>query len=104
MVCACKPLVLEAARAVWRAVAGRAVPASGRGAEIAATARGLAARHVVQAAQVAVRVGAVGDAARVASEGIDAGDDRRGDARAAEDQPTALALVGVAIVDRDAGV
>lgn len=53
---------------------------------------------------MAVGIRAIGHAGSVASQGVDAGDDRRGHAGATEDQPTARSLVGIAVVHGDARI
>src|SRR5262249_24047432 len=82
----------EGSGAVRRAEAGRSVPAGPGRAELGGVAGPVAARrHVEQRRGVRVRE-AVVDAARVSGQGVDAGDDRRGGAGAADDEPTGLVL------------
>src|SRR5579883_545020 len=95
---------LEPTGAIGRAETGRAVPSRSGVAQIRAARTIAAAGHVVQVAGVTIGIRAIGDAARVAGQGIDAGDDRRGHAGAAENEPPAQPLIAVAIIDGNAGV
>lgn len=94
--------VLERTNSVRRPKTCRAIIARLACAEVRTTAATIATtRYVVETARVAIGVGAVGDAFGVSGEGVDAGDNRRGNACATEDEPTLVSLIGIAIVDRD---
>src|SRR2546430_3334302 len=91
----------EPAGAVRGTQAGGAVPADTRGAQLRRRAGSVAARGDVEE-RPGVCVGeVVVDAGLVTGQAVDAGDDRRGDAGAAEDQPARLPE---GVVDGYAGV
>src|SRR6478672_10571499 len=94
----------ERAHALRGAEAGRTVPAGDRGAPGRRRAGAVrTGRDVVQRTRLAPGVGR-GVVAGGRSLRVDAGDDRRGGAGAAELHPARVALVGVGVVDRDARV
>src|SRR5579859_3775751 len=94
--------LLEATRSIWRAKAGGTVVARLGRTQVGSAATAVAAAgDVEEAAGVAVGIGAVVHAARIAGQRIDAGDDGRGDAGATEDQPPRRM---VRVVDGDARV
>src|SRR5579863_4274559 len=79
-------ITLKGGDAVGRAVAGRTVIAGECRAEIRSAAYAVgAALHIEEMALVRVGQLRVGDRARVAGKSVDAGDDRRGDTRSADD-------------------
>lgn len=82
---------LEATCSIGRAKAGGIIVARPGRTQVGAAATAVAAAgDVEEAAGVAVGVGAVGHAPRIAGQGVDTGDDGGGDTGAAEDQPPAL--------------
>src|SRR5215472_9357374 len=95
----------EGSDAVWGAEPGRAVVAPHRGAEVGVIARAVgSAGHVVEVCAMAVQAGGVIDL--VAGQGVDAGDEGRGRAGAADDEPAGREAIRVrcGVVDGQAGI
>src|SRR5437588_2125030 len=92
--------MLERTRAFWRTKPCWTIIANFGRTQIRVATRAIASTsNVVQAGSMTIWIGAVGDATDIASQGIDAGNNRRGDTCAAKDEPATL-IKG--IIDRNA--